>query len=60
MKLQLAELATAVVVLVAVCGPEGREAWAMLAKACQVTAAGIGRVGLYAEARATVLMAERA
>lgn len=57
MKYPAAEVAVTALVLAAACA-EGRDLWGVLAKACQVTAAAVGRVGLYAEARATVLTAE--
>lgn len=58
MKSPAAEIVVMTVVLAAACA-DGQDLWALLAKACQTTAAAVGRVGLYAEARATVLTAER-
>lgn len=59
MRRALAELAVtaALVVWVSVDTPD---AWRMLARACQRTALTIGRVGIYAEDRATILATEPA
>lgn len=59
MRTPAAEIAVTAFLLAAACA-EGRDLWSLLAKGCQVTARAVGRVGLYAEARATVLTTESA
>jgi hypothetical protein len=43
-------------VLVAVASMDVPDMWRTLARGCQVTAGAVGRVGIYAEHRADVLM----
>jgi cytosine/adenosine deaminase-related metal-dependent hydrolase len=47
-------------VLVAVASMDTPDMWRTLARACQVTAGAVGRVGIYAERQADVLMIDTA
>jgi hypothetical protein len=51
------ELVVCGLLLAAACA-DTEDMWRTLARACQVTAGAIGRLGIYAESRATVLTAE--
>jgi hypothetical protein len=48
------------VVLLAAASMDGPEMWRTLARACQMTAEAVGRVGIYAETRAAVLTRDSA
>jgi hypothetical protein len=55
----LAELAVTAA-LVAVAALDGPDVWRLLARACQSTALAVGRIGIYAEDRASILTADTA
>lgn len=59
MRRTLGELAVSAALIVAAT-LDGPDVWRMLARACQSTAETVGRVGIYAEARAAVLTRDTA